>query len=216
MERTIARKLSLRQGERPWSRLKRLLERRRLRALALICRRVFAREMTRHDGVKPPFPCPSFPCHFVSKFGFPDFELMQPRRPDEQGCCKLSASGNEQERSAQVLTAFQVSSFWVGPNRPKYLAQLSGTLESNPPLLALGRCHPNPTLSQVCWDDAATFPAFEALEDAAPLPPLTDCPRTRIGLIFASHARVAQLDRASASGAEGCGFDPRLAHQSSI
>src|SRR5258708_39925805 len=26
-------------------------------------------------------------------------------------------------------------------------------------------------------------------------------------------ARVAQLDRASASGAEGCGFDPRLAHQ---
>ena len=29
-------------------------------------------------------------------------------------------------------------------------------------------------------------------------------------------ARVAQLDRASASGAEGCGFDPRLAHQSSL
>ena len=27
-------------------------------------------------------------------------------------------------------------------------------------------------------------------------------------------ARVAQLDRASASGAEGCGFDPRLAHHS--
>ena len=26
-------------------------------------------------------------------------------------------------------------------------------------------------------------------------------------------ARVAQLDRASASGAEGCGFDPRLAYQ---
>ena len=26
-------------------------------------------------------------------------------------------------------------------------------------------------------------------------------------------ARVAQLDRASASGAEGCGFDPRRAHQ---
>ena len=25
-------------------------------------------------------------------------------------------------------------------------------------------------------------------------------------------ARVAQLDRASASGAEGCGFDPRLAY----
>ena len=25
-------------------------------------------------------------------------------------------------------------------------------------------------------------------------------------------ARVAQLDRASASGAEGCGFDPRPAH----
>ena len=29
-------------------------------------------------------------------------------------------------------------------------------------------------------------------------------------------ARVAQLDRASASGAEGCGFDPRLAHQPSL
>ncbi len=28
-----------------------------------------------------------------------------------------------------------------------------------------------------------------------------------------SSARVAQLDRASASGAEGCGFDPRLAYQ---
>ena len=27
-------------------------------------------------------------------------------------------------------------------------------------------------------------------------------------------ARVAQLDRASASGAEGCGFDHRLAHHS--
>src|SRR5689334_361665 len=30
---------------------------------------------------------------------------------------------------------------------------------------------------------------------------------------FGRFARVAQLDRASASGAEGCGFDPRLAHQ---
>ena len=29
-------------------------------------------------------------------------------------------------------------------------------------------------------------------------------------------ARVAQLDRASASGAEGCGFDPRLAYQLSL
>src|SRR5690348_10285250 len=34
--------------------------------------------------------------------------------------------------------------------------------------------------------------------------------------IFRAVARVAQLDRASASGAEGCGFDPRLAHQSSL
>ncbi|MFM1941132.1 MAG: hypothetical protein RI897_114 [Verrucomicrobiota bacterium] len=31
-------------------------------------------------------------------------------------------------------------------------------------------------------------------------------------LIYRSVARVAQLDRASASGAEGCGFDPRLAY----
>ena len=33
--------------------------------------------------------------------------------------------------------------------------------------------------------------------------------------MYSSHclARVAQLDRASASGAEGCGFDPRLAYQ---
>ncbi len=31
--------------------------------------------------------------------------------------------------------------------------------------------------------------------------------------MFGQIARVAQLDRASASGAEGCGFDPRLAHQ---
>ena len=29
-------------------------------------------------------------------------------------------------------------------------------------------------------------------------------------------ARVAQLDRASASGAEGCGFDPRLAHHLTV
>jgi hypothetical protein len=29
-------------------------------------------------------------------------------------------------------------------------------------------------------------------------------------------ARVAQLDRASASEAEGCGFDPRHAHQPSL
>src|SRR5262245_41007706 len=29
-------------------------------------------------------------------------------------------------------------------------------------------------------------------------------------------ARVAQLDRASASGAEGCGFNPRLAYQHSL
>jgi hypothetical protein len=33
---------------------------------------------------------------------------------------------------------------------------------------------------------------------------------------FRRVARVAQLDRASASEAEGCGFDPRLAHQSSL
>jgi hypothetical protein len=45
-------------------------------------------------------------------------------------------------------------------------------------------------------------------------------PRKRIALADAvsycgvlSKARVAQLDRASASGAEGCGFDPRLAYQ---
>jgi hypothetical protein len=33
--------------------------------------------------------------------------------------------------------------------------------------------------------------------------------------MYSNHclARVAQLDRASASEAEGCGFDPRLAHQ---
>jgi hypothetical protein len=30
--------------------------------------------------------------------------------------------------------------------------------------------------------------------------------------IFSAVARVAQLDRASVSEAEGCGFDPRLAH----
>jgi hypothetical protein len=32
--------------------------------------------------------------------------------------------------------------------------------------------------------------------------------------IMGLSARVAQLDRASASGAEGCGFDPRFAHHS--
>ena len=31
--------------------------------------------------------------------------------------------------------------------------------------------------------------------------------------LIIAFARVAQLDRASASGAEGCGFDPRLAYQ---
>jgi hypothetical protein len=35
-------------------------------------------------------------------------------------------------------------------------------------------------------------------------------------LNFSPVARVAQLDRASASGAEGCGFNPRLAYQSSL
>ena len=33
---------------------------------------------------------------------------------------------------------------------------------------------------------------------------------------FKSSARVAQLDRVSASEAEGCGFDPRRAHHSTI
>src|SRR5882672_4328684 len=34
----------------------------------------------------------------------------------------------------------------------------------------------------------------------------------RVNTVLPTPARVAQLDRASASGAEGCGFDPRLAH----
>jgi hypothetical protein len=38
----------------------------------------------------------------------------------------------------------------------------------------------------------------------------------RLTYFAATSARVAQLDRASASGAEGCGFDPRLAYQVSL
>ena len=38
----------------------------------------------------------------------------------------------------------------------------------------------------------------------------------RLTYFSQSSARVAQLDRASASGAEGCGFDPRLAYQPSL
>ena len=43
----------------------------------------------------------------------------------------------------------------------------------------------------------------------------TDCRPAVVDLIsrVRASARVAQLDRASASGAEGCGFDPRRAHQ---
>src|SRR5437762_5126090 len=40
----------------------------------------------------------------------------------------------------------------------------------------------------------------------------SDCPATMLNLPLFRPARVAQLDRASASGAEGCGFDPRLAY----
>src|SRR6267154_483465 len=43
----------------------------------------------------------------------------------------------------------------------------------------------------------------------------TGCSRSAIGLLFGRLSRLAQLDRASASGAEGWGFDPRLAHQPS-
>ena len=43
-------------------------------------------------------------------------------------------------------------------------------------------------------------------------PQETGCPRASFGLCCCRPARVAQLDRASASGAEGCGFDPRLAY----
>jgi hypothetical protein len=39
------------------------------------------------------------------------------------------------------------------------------------------------------------------------------CSRVYADLPWRHSARVAQLDRASASGAEGCGFDPRLAYQ---
>jgi putative endonuclease len=44
----------------------------------------------------------------------------------------------------------------------------------------------------------------------------SSCPPAELSLFFSQRARVAQLDRASASGAEGCGFDPRLAYQPSL
>src|SRR5262245_41251666 len=49
-------------------------------------------------------------------------------------------------------------------------------------------------------------------EGAISLGPICCCCSAPVAVLSCSSARVAQLDRASASGAEGCGFDPRLAH----